>query len=323
MSIASAPLIGHCVAVARDQLRRVDDVDRQEGDLFVAVEPLVEVRRAHRERRDGHAVEEPLLVAHLARLVELHQAVGEHLRVDAVVAAVTLGEQAGDRRGDRADPRLKRRSVVEVGAGVLGDRALGLGWLGGGQRERLLVALDEQVDLVEMQSVAVVGQEPAGARVGLRDLDDQEAVGVGARARELADRGPGVKREAAPALGIGPRRHRRHHVRRLGGEDRREAAEVGRREADVRAAVAQRPLDRPEEAREVVHVRVLEDLAEHREQRAVDAQVDPVVTARERLHKGRRLPRAERDAQRVGGADAGYGLVGAEGRWHGVTLTRQ
>ena len=48
--------------VAADHLGGVDDVDRQERDLVVAVEPVVEPLRAERERRDRDAVEDPLAV---------------------------------------------------------------------------------------------------------------------------------------------------------------------------------------------------------------------------------------------------------------------
>jgi hypothetical protein len=49
-------------------------------------------RRCRREGRDREAVEDALVVAHLARLVQVHDAVDEHLGVDAEVALVALRE---------------------------------------------------------------------------------------------------------------------------------------------------------------------------------------------------------------------------------------
>ena len=137
-------------------------------------------------------------------------------------------------------------------------------------------------------------------REALRGLHDEHAVRIGARAVQLVDRPAGVEREAAVAVPVGRRGHRRHHPRRLLFEQRREAPEIRRREADVRAGVAQHPLERPEEPRQVVHIRVVEDVAAHREQGAVDAQVLPVVALAERLEELGRLPGPKRDSERVG-----------------------
>ena len=56
MSTAIAALMVTIVAVARDQLGRVHELDREEGDVLVAVEPVVELARAGGERRDRDAV---------------------------------------------------------------------------------------------------------------------------------------------------------------------------------------------------------------------------------------------------------------------------
>ena len=132
---------------------------------------------------------------------------------------------------------------------MLGDRAVDLAGLGVGERQGRAVALDEDVDLVDVQRVPVLGLEPEGPRELLRDLDDEQALGVLGRADQLDRRASGVERERAPAVGVRRRRGGRHHARRLLLEQRREAAEVGGGEADVRALVAQRPLERAEEAR--------------------------------------------------------------------------
>ena len=92
-SIARAPLIVIIFSVAGDRLGRVDELDRQEGDVLVLVEPPVELLRARGERRDRDAVVAALVrVRDLAGLVERHQAVREHLGVDAEVALVAVGE---------------------------------------------------------------------------------------------------------------------------------------------------------------------------------------------------------------------------------------
>ncbi len=62
---------------------------------IVAVEPLVELGRPGGERGDRVAVEGPLLaVGHLAGLVQVHEAGGEHLRVHAVVAPAAGRERS-------------------------------------------------------------------------------------------------------------------------------------------------------------------------------------------------------------------------------------
>ena len=103
-----------------------------------------------------------------------------------------------------------------------------------------------------------------GAGEVLAHLDDQQPVGVGGR--------PAASRRRWRRRGATGSRGRR---RRAGApaviitrgasavEDRHEAAEVGRREADVGAAVAQQPLERAVEPAQVVDVRVGEEVGEH------------------------------------------------------------
>ena len=79
------------------------------------------------------------------------------------------------------------------GSRVLGDRALGVGRRRVGEHERLAVALDEHVDLVEVHAVRELGREArrcaASRGVG---LDDEQPVGI-ARRRGAA------RRSVAPA----------------------------------------------------------------------------------------------------------------------------
>ena len=103
---------------------------------------------------------------------------------------------------------------------------------------------------------------------------------------------------------------------RSGAKRRKSAA----RERDVGAGVAERPLERAEEAGEVVDVLVVEELGPDSEERAVDLQVLPVVALAQRGHEVRRLTRRERDAERVGGEKAGGGLGGGERLGHAGNL---
>ena len=58
------------LAVARDHVGRVDDLDWEEGDVLVAVEPFIQPLGAGGERRDRDAVELALAVGDLAGLVQ-------------------------------------------------------------------------------------------------------------------------------------------------------------------------------------------------------------------------------------------------------------
>ena len=104
----------------------------------------------------------------LAGAVQVHQPGREHLGVDAVVAAVAVGEQADDGRRDAADAGLERGAVGDERADVLGDRAVGVGRLGVGEEERVAVGLDEHVDLVDVDAVRV--QRPSRTCAGTSAL---------------------------------------------------------------------------------------------------------------------------------------------------------
>jgi hypothetical protein len=70
------------VVVGADHLGRVDDLDRQERDVGVAVQPGVELRGTEGERRHAHPVVLALAgIGDLARTMQLHAPVGEHLAV--------------------------------------------------------------------------------------------------------------------------------------------------------------------------------------------------------------------------------------------------
>src|SRR5205085_2130242 len=128
---------------------------------------------------DGEAVVDPLAgVGYLARLVQPHQPGGEHLRVDPVVTAIALGQQGGDGVGDVPDAGLQGDAVVDEAGGEPGDRPLHVGGRGVGEVDRVAVAGDQDVDLVEVQAMRVVGLDPEGARELGVGLDDQQPVGI-------------------------------------------------------------------------------------------------------------------------------------------------
>ena len=177
------------------------------------VEPLVELLGPAGEGRDRDAVVLALAVGDLPGLVQLHQAGGEHLRVDAVVAAVTLGEQSGDRGRDAADAGLEGGAVGDEPSGVLGDRPLRVPGRRVRQGERSLVALDQDVDLVDVERVRVVRLIARRPREELGDFDDQQAIGIVGDPQQLVVGAARVQREAAPAVGVWRGRRRREDPR--------------------------------------------------------------------------------------------------------------
>jgi hypothetical protein len=121
-----------------------------------------------------------------------------------------------------------------------------------------------------------------------------------------------VQRKAAPALGVGGRGGGRHHAGVLLLQDRLEAPEVGGGEADVGALVAQRPLDRSVEPRQVVNLRVVEERGEDEEEGGSDPQLLPVNALAESLEQRRRLARSEGHGEGIAGLEQCRGLVRAQ-----------
>jgi hypothetical protein len=219
-----------------------------------------------------------------------------------------------------ADSHLQGRAGRNEADGVARDRVVDLGGLTFGQRERCVGRADQDVDLVDVQCMAVLA-EPESPWVGIRYLDDEHAFGIGPGAAQLTDRAAGMQRQGAPAVGIGRCSDRRHHPRRLPLEQRAEAPEVRGREPDVGARIPQRPLQRTEETREIVNALAREQFGENREQRAVDPQIRPVLPLAQRAQERGRLAGTQRNPQGVGGLEQGGGLLGGELLRHGVTLS--
>jgi len=143
--------------------------------------------------------------------------------------------------------------------------------------------------------------EGRGCGVVLGDLDHEQAIRIGAGARELRIGATRMQREAAPALLIRRGGDGGHDPRTLLLEQRGEAAKVRRDEADVAALVAQGTLERTPEAGEDVDVGVLVGVRPGEHQSAADSQVLPVVALAERRQQGRGLAGAKRKPERVGG----------------------
>ena len=171
-----------------------------------------------------------------------------------------------------------------------------------GKLARRAVAGDQQIDLARHERMRMLGRKPERARKARAGFDHQQAFRVGAAALQLRHRGACVQREAGAAGGVERRRAGRHHPRRELARDPGEAPEIGRDEAHVVAGLAQRALDRPEEAREQAHSGTREEPVRMREQRREDGQLSPVVALAERVQerrsagRGRAAPRACRRA---------------------------
>jgi hypothetical protein len=280
--------------------RIVDDVDGQEADRLVLVQPGMQLGSAEREGADREPLVDALLeVRDLAGLVEPHQACREHLAVDAVVPAVALGEQAGDGTGDAADAGLERGAVGNVLADVPGDGDLDRRGLRIFQRGERTVAVDQHVDLVGPEIMAVLGRQPEGARrLGL-DLGDEQAVRIASAGALGLDGGAGVKREAVAAVGAGRRHRGRHHPGRHLLRHRREAAEIARNELHVVAGRQQGALGRSEEAREQTYALLREERVELEHQGAEDPEILVVVPLGEGVEQGDGLTRTQGNAEAV------------------------
>ena len=165
--------------------------------------------------------------------------------------------------------------------------------------DRSRVALEDDVDLVEVESVWVVGQQPERAREVRGVLDHQHPVGVCAGMVKGVHRRPGMQREAAEPVSVGCGCRGGHDPWRERLDDRGEPPEVGGHVLHVRSAVTQEALSRPEEPTAVVHCGVREHRVQICQQRTERLQVHPVVATAERVQQGAGVRRAEPDRERV------------------------
>ena len=310
----------HEVGVPGDDRGVVDRVDRQEGHLFVPVQPSVELGDAEGEGRHRHTLEQPLgVVGDLAGLVQLHQAGGEHLGVDAEPTERPAGELRGHDVGDGADAGLQRRPVPHVGQRVGGDGLVNGVGRGVGEGEWGAIGLDEHIDRVQRDGVVVRGRQAPGAGQVRVDLHDEEPLGVPPGAEELVPRAPHVQGEVdAPPFGRCRLRH--HHAGSEPGHDRPHLPETARHQLHPVPLGVVDPLRRSEEPAAVAHPGLGEDLVEVQAQRTSDLQVLPVVAGSECGEQciGDTRPEAETDP--IDRSDQRDGLLDRADVRHGSTL---
>jgi cytosine/adenosine deaminase-related metal-dependent hydrolase len=96
-------------------------------------------------------------VGDLARVVQPHTAVGEHLAVQAVFAAVALGQQRGDLVGNRPDSRLQRGAGRNDVDSVLRDGVVDVRGrrFPSRERQRRVGRANQDVDLIGVQRMAM------------------------------------------------------------------------------------------------------------------------------------------------------------------------
>ena len=154
-----------------DDVRVVREVDGSHLDHRVVTHEVVDALRSHQERGDDLAA-----VAFLAAPVdhpafdEIDDDIGEHLGVDAEVALVH--ERRAHRRRDPADAHLDRGAIGNEIRHELPDPPLDLSRHADQVLVRGHVALDREVDLVDVDEAVA-----QGSRDGAVELDDDRLCG--------------------------------------------------------------------------------------------------------------------------------------------------
>ncbi|EKD39175.1 MAG: hypothetical protein ACD_75C00486G0001, partial [uncultured bacterium] len=150
------------------------------------IEKVVELFRPEGEGVDEFANIVLLLpVADAACLVDIDEAVAEHLRMHSQVAQIGGGDQFADGIGHGADAELQAGAVLDLGNDDLGDPLINIGNLRLGQAEHLLMlALDDGVDLRDMDLLLVTAVAVGHVLVDLDDdlfggLDLRSGKGIG------------------------------------------------------------------------------------------------------------------------------------------------
>ena len=148
--------------------------------------------RAEREGEDHLARVERLAGAgDAAGLVELDDAVGQHLGVHAEVADAAFQQQRADRIRHAADADLQAGAILDLGCDPARDGAVDLGRRRVRQlRGRLVVALDDVIDLADVNAVLLAEdvRQAAGHLDDhhLRALDDRAVPEIGGAEIEVA-----------------------------------------------------------------------------------------------------------------------------------------
>ena len=146
-----AELMATIVVVLGDDPRIVGVLRRMHLDHRVVVQEVEQLLAAGGEAADDLALVQRLVLAGDHALSDQpHDAVGEHLGVDAQVVAV--GQRGQHRVGDPADAELQRVAVGDQAGHVAGDLACRfVGLVDHRPLEQRLVVRDEVVDLADVE----------------------------------------------------------------------------------------------------------------------------------------------------------------------------
>ena len=283
--------------------RLVDGRHRQDAHDVVAVEPPVERLAAEGEGADADTVVEPLAVGHLARLMERHDAVGDHLRVDAEVAARPRREQAGDLVRNRADAELERRAVGDEAGDGAGNRQVLGRRLRRGQSNDVRLVLDPGVDGAQVDAVVAELRQSAEARQAWIHLRDGEAIGIGGGLAERDGARARGDAEGDEAVGIGRAGDRQHDAGLHPERKALEPMEVGWEILDRPVERARGALHGAEEAAHDANPRVLEERVGSHQQPRVEHDVFEVLACAEGFEEPARLARGEAAQDLITGSD--------------------
>ena len=227
---------GHHVVVARDDLRRIDELQRHKGNAGVFVHVFVGALRAEGHTGDPHILQIGLLfVGELARLRQVHIGVGAKLRMHAEILQIGLGDQLAQGVGHGTDPQLQRGAAGNDAQDALRDLLLFRGHFRFGKHRKLTVLpFHDHVHIRNADALAVAA---AHLRQFLVDLHDHHVGLVQDRLRDARTAGQIKKSVLVHGRGA-------DH----GDVDRQKVTVVRRQVAEdhgdevAEAAVAQRPL---------------------------------------------------------------------------------
>ncbi|CPZ92658.1 Uncharacterised protein [Mycobacteroides abscessus] len=115
--------------------------------------------------------------------MQFHAAIGEHLAVQPVTTAVAFCQQRRNLVGNGADSGLQRRPGADETHGVPRDGAIDIRRcrIASRQRQRRVRRGHQDIDLVDVQRVAMLLPDAKSARICLRDFDDEQALRIGSR----------------------------------------------------------------------------------------------------------------------------------------------
>ena len=137
------------------------------------VDPVVQAPAAHAERPDPlAAVDLFAFVGQPPRLVHRQVRVDQHLRVNAEITDIRLGDQRADRIGHTADAELNHGAVDDLVHDVGGGPPVHFIERAGRQFEQLAVGtLDDVIDIRDMDAFFPAAQRDRQVVVGFDDHD--------------------------------------------------------------------------------------------------------------------------------------------------------